>query len=105
VDRNVEFVMITSMNRHLRASWIVLVLGLLSSAGNALRAGQPAQAPHDFSRWEKDIAAFEAADRSNPPPKDAILFVGCLSSFPPPQLPRSPALLLPSHPDPYCIPI
>jgi lysophospholipase L1-like esterase len=68
--------MITNMNRHLRASWIVLVLGLLGSAGHAVRAGQPAQAPHDFSQWEKDIAAFEAADRTNPPPKDAILFVG-----------------------------
>ena len=68
--------MITKMHRHLRASWIVLVLGLLGSAGNAVRAGQPAQAAHDFSQWEKDIAAFEAADRTNPPPKDAILFVG-----------------------------
>jgi lysophospholipase L1-like esterase len=68
--------MITKMNRHLRASSIVLVFGLLGSAGNAVRAGQPAQAPHDFSQWERDIAAFEAADRTNPPPKDAILFVG-----------------------------
>ena len=27
-------------------------------------------------RWEKDIAAFEAADRANPPPQGAILFTG-----------------------------
>jgi len=26
--------------------------------------------------FEKDIAAFEAADKANPPPKEAILFVG-----------------------------
>jgi lysophospholipase L1-like esterase len=31
---------------------------------------------HDFPRWEKEIAAYEAADRTNPPPKGAILFVG-----------------------------
>src|ERR1051325_6593438 len=27
-------------------------------------------------RWEKDIAAFEAADLASPPPKGEILFVG-----------------------------
>jgi lysophospholipase L1-like esterase len=31
---------------------------------------------HNFARWERDIAAFEAADRANPPPKGAVLFVG-----------------------------
>jgi lysophospholipase L1-like esterase len=68
--------MITTMHRHLRTLWIALVLTALGSAGTAARARQSPQAPHDFSRWEKDIAAFEAADRTNPPPKDAILFVG-----------------------------
>jgi lysophospholipase L1-like esterase len=28
------------------------------------------------AKWETDVAAFEAADRTNPPPKDALLFVG-----------------------------
>ena len=32
-----------------------------------------------FSRWEKEISAFEARDRTNPPPKDAVLFVGSSS--------------------------
>jgi lysophospholipase L1-like esterase len=27
-------------------------------------------------RWEKTIAAFEAADKTNPPPQGAILFIG-----------------------------
>ena len=31
------------------------------------------------TRWEKEIAAFEASDRTNPPPKGAILFVGSSS--------------------------
>jgi len=35
------------------------------------------QAPaHDYAKWEKDVAAFEAADKTSPPPKNAILFVG-----------------------------
>ena len=34
----------------------------------------PAAAQND--RWEKDIAAFEAADLASPPPKGEILFVG-----------------------------
>jgi lysophospholipase L1-like esterase len=35
-----------------------------------------AQQPHDSSRWEKAIATFEAEDKSNPPPKGALLFIG-----------------------------
>lgn len=31
------------------------------------------------NRWEQDIRAFEAVDRTNPPPKNAILFVGSSS--------------------------
>jgi lysophospholipase L1-like esterase len=31
---------------------------------------------HDFAKWEKEIAAFERMDRTNPPPKDAVLFIG-----------------------------
>ena len=33
----------------------------------------------DSTRWEKDIAAFEAMDRTNPPPQGAVLFVGSSS--------------------------
>jgi lysophospholipase L1-like esterase len=29
-----------------------------------------------FSRWETTIAAFEASDKTNPPPKNAVLFIG-----------------------------
>jgi lysophospholipase L1-like esterase len=31
------------------------------------------------SKWEKDIAAFEQSDKTNPPPKAAILFLGSSS--------------------------
>jgi lysophospholipase L1-like esterase len=36
-------------------------------------------AEHDSKKWEPDIAAFEASDRTNPPPKNYILFVGSSS--------------------------
>ena len=33
-------------------------------------------AEHDFAKWEKSIAAFEQQDKTDAPPKGAILFVG-----------------------------
>ena len=30
----------------------------------------------DYTRWEKEVAAYEASDRLNPPPKRGILFIG-----------------------------
>jgi len=35
-----------------------------------------AELSHDFAKWEHEIAAFEQADRTNPPPKGAVLFTG-----------------------------
>ncbi len=37
---------------------------------------QGAEAERDFSRWEKEISAYEQMDRTNPPPKGALLFIG-----------------------------
>ncbi|HVU28185.1 MAG TPA: GDSL-type esterase/lipase family protein [Verrucomicrobiae bacterium] len=31
---------------------------------------------HNFAQWEKEISAFEAKDRTNPPPQNGILFIG-----------------------------
>jgi lysophospholipase L1-like esterase len=39
----------------------------------------PAFAQQPGDRWEKDIAAFEAADRLSPPPTGEIVFVGSSS--------------------------
>ena len=37
----------------------------------------PAVPPTDkFAKWEKEIAAMEAADRASPPPRGEILFIG-----------------------------
>jgi lysophospholipase L1-like esterase len=37
---------------------------------------QPAAKADPFARWEKEIAAFEAADKKSPPPQGGILFIG-----------------------------
>ena len=36
-------------------------------------------APAAATRWEKEISAFEAADKTNPPPPNAIIFIGSSS--------------------------
>ncbi|MCU0875796.1 MAG: SGNH/GDSL hydrolase family protein [Pirellulaceae bacterium] len=49
---------------------VMTVLGL-SFTGQLLAAEKAGP-----ERWEKAIAAFEVADRANPPPQGAILFIG-----------------------------
>ena len=39
-------------------------------------AAVSAEAEHDFGKWEKAIAAYEQTDRTNRPPKGALLFIG-----------------------------
>ena len=62
------------MIRFIRAYYYGWLVGLLvlGTGGERLAA----QTNQNVSQWEKEIAAFEASDRTNPPPKDAILFVG-----------------------------
>lgn len=54
-------------------SLLAVLLSILSSS-KALNAAE--QKP---ARWEKDIAAFEASDRKNPPAKGGVLFIGSSS--------------------------
>jgi lysophospholipase L1-like esterase len=53
---------------------------LLLLAAGWMAASAPltlsAQTPHNYQQWEREIAAFERADRTNPPPKGALLFTG-----------------------------
>jgi lysophospholipase L1-like esterase len=55
-----------------RGVFLLLAIGFLVAAPWRVVLG----AAHNFAKWEKEIAAFEAADRTNPPPKHAILFIG-----------------------------
>jgi hypothetical protein len=40
------------------------------------RVAPAAETNHNFGRWEKEIAAYEQVDRTNPPPQGALLFIG-----------------------------
>jgi len=51
--------------------WSLFLIGSLAQL--------PAQTPH-ASKWEPEIKTFEATDHTNPPPQQAILFIGS-SSF------------------------
>ena len=66
--------MVMPMTR-LRATALAFFLATGLVAAQSPAPGKSAPA-HDFARWEKDVAGFEAADRTNPPPKNALLFVG-----------------------------
>lgn len=57
--------------------FVFLVLARLSVGFSQLPPNS--LAGHDSKKWEPDIAVFEASDRTNPPPKDCILFVGSSS--------------------------
>lgn len=50
----------------------VLLLFILAP----LRLATAAESPHDFTKWEKEIAAYERLDRTKPPPKGGLLFIG-----------------------------
>jgi len=56
----------------------IFVLFIWATLG---RAQDPTNsvARQDSSKWESEIAAFEASDRTNPPPKNCIVFVGSSS--------------------------
>jgi lysophospholipase L1-like esterase len=51
---------------------LIAVVGLVASWCRGVGGQQVA----DFSRWEKDIAAYESQDRTAPPPQDGIVFIG-----------------------------
>jgi hypothetical protein len=51
-------------------SLAVAILVLLSPPATG------AETNHNFAKWEKDIAAFEQTDATNPPPKGGVEFIG-----------------------------
>lgn len=61
---------LASMKRNV---WLSLITLLMLAPW---RLAWCAETNHNFGRWEQDIAAFEQKDRTNPPPKHAILFAG-----------------------------
>jgi lysophospholipase L1-like esterase len=55
-----------------RTPFLALVLFSIVTAVRATAA----DTNHNFAKWEGEIAAFEASDRTNPPPKHCLLFTG-----------------------------
>jgi lysophospholipase L1-like esterase len=53
--------------------WLPLVALLLALPA---ARGSAAETNSSFAKWEKEIAAFERSDATNPPPKGALLFIG-----------------------------
>jgi lysophospholipase L1-like esterase len=64
-----------------RRTFLTLVVPAIvcSGLGMALTPSLPAADSSKFSRWEKSIAKFEAADEKKLPPENGILFVGSSS--------------------------
>ena len=54
-----------------------LALSLLAAIPSArAQLASPYAEARDYAVWEKEIAAYEAADRRSPPPKGGALFIG-----------------------------
>jgi lysophospholipase L1-like esterase len=47
----------------------LLLIGLRSLA-------LAAETEHNFAKWEKEISTYEQSDKTNPPPKGGIVFIG-----------------------------
>jgi len=61
----------------------IIAFGLLAAVSQTSLRGQEGgtgrsayAASRDYAKWEKEVAAYEAADRQAPPPKGGILFIG-----------------------------
>ena len=52
--------------------WLILLFALLPLCASA-------RTTNDHAQWNADIAAFEQADRVQPPPAGAVLFIGSSS--------------------------
>lgn len=51
-------------------AWLSLLLTALLSSPSVAADKSPSE------RWEADLQRFEASDRTNPPPENAVLFIG-----------------------------
>jgi lysophospholipase L1-like esterase len=62
------------------ATTAIVTLGLLVALAPSATIGQQSPLPYsearDYAKWEKEVAAYEAADRQTSPAKGGILFIG-----------------------------
>jgi lysophospholipase L1-like esterase len=69
---------VPTIARH-KVWWCLCLLLLLAVALAPVLAGPVPAVQHSMAKWEKEIRAFEASDRTNPPVKHGILFIGSSS--------------------------
>ena len=75
-----QFTILPGARRAFALGCALLIIGLTGQlSGRGESAPPNSLASHDSSGWEKEIAAFEAADRTNRPPSGCIVFVGSSS--------------------------
>jgi hypothetical protein len=60
--------------KHLVSVIALGLLALLPAIGQ--EAPRPYATARDYAKWEKEVAAYEEADRQDPPPKGGIVFLG-----------------------------
>jgi lysophospholipase L1-like esterase len=58
------------------ASTAIILLAAIPSALSQQGGPRSYAESRDYSKWEKEVAAYETSDRQNPPPKGGILFIG-----------------------------
>ena len=63
--------------RSFSIGWTILALSFLADCAAPRQAASPLQPTS--ANWEKEIAAFESADRAHPAPQNGILFIGSSS--------------------------
>ena len=69
----------TPMKYHARMRIVLATLFFFSGLPARTKEATPTSAIESHAKWELEIAAFERADRENPPPKGAVLFIGSSS--------------------------
>jgi lysophospholipase L1-like esterase len=59
-------------------TWLALAIGAALNLSLFAQTPTEKKQPPE-ARWEKDIEAFEISDKTNPPPQQAVLFIGSSS--------------------------
>ena len=56
----------------------IVLFAMFFCSSTLCAQSRPAAAtqPHDYARWEKEIAGIEEREKTNPPPKGGLVFIG-----------------------------
>src|SRR5205809_1135157 len=57
-------------------TWFLVIGGIGCHCARHPEISKAEALPHDYAKWRPESAAYEQAHAANPPPKNAILFIG-----------------------------